>query len=290
MRLIFAMPGNEAFAARLATAAGAESGGLEIGVYPDEECHVRLASDPAGRHVDIVCTLARSNPQILPLIFAADAARDLGAASVGLVAPYLGYMRQDARFRPGEAITSRSFARLISGAFDSLVTVDPHLHRYANLSDIYPIRTRALTAAPQIARWIASHVARPLVVGPDAESDRWTGRVAALTGAPHIVMTKERLGDREVRVHAPDLTPFRGLTPVLVDDVAASGRTLVEASRRLALAGLEKPVCIVTHAIFGGDAAERLAEASACVVSTDTIAHGTNAISIAPLIAEALGA
>ena len=60
---------------------------------------------------------------------AADAARDLGAREVNLIAPYLGYLRQDARFQPGEAVTSVSFARLLSGSFNSLYTVDPHLHQ-----------------------------------------------------------------------------------------------------------------------------------------------------------------
>src|SRR3546814_4346846 len=63
-------------------------------------------------------------------VFAADAARDLGVREVTLVAPYLSYMRQDRRFQLGEAVSSKSFARLVSATFDRLVTVDPHLHRY----------------------------------------------------------------------------------------------------------------------------------------------------------------
>ena len=68
---------------------------------------------------------------MLPLIFAAATARELAAAKIGLVAPYLAYMRQDRRFNPGEAVTSRQVAGLLSSAFDWLVTVDPHLHRYS---------------------------------------------------------------------------------------------------------------------------------------------------------------
>jgi ribose-phosphate pyrophosphokinase len=75
---------------------------------------LRFACDVAGRSVILLCSLARPNNRILPLLFAADAARDLGAGEVGLVAPYLAYMRQDRRFNPGEAITSQSFARLLS--------------------------------------------------------------------------------------------------------------------------------------------------------------------------------
>jgi ribose-phosphate pyrophosphokinase len=84
----------------------------------------------------------------LPLLFAADTARDLGARRIGLVAPYLAYMRQDIRFHAGEAVTSRTFAAILSRHLDWLVTVDPHLHRYHELSEIYRIPTQVVHAAP----------------------------------------------------------------------------------------------------------------------------------------------
>ena len=96
----------------------------------------------------------RARAEDSALLFAADAARQLGARKVGLVAPYLCYMRQDRSFKPGEAVTSRSFAALLSRACDWLVTVDPHLHRYKSLSEIYAIPARALHAGPAIADWI----------------------------------------------------------------------------------------------------------------------------------------
>lgn len=61
---------------------------------------------------------------------------------MGLVAPYLAYMRQDQQFRPGEVVTSRMFAALVSRHVDWLVTVDPHLHRVHALDEIYAVPTR----------------------------------------------------------------------------------------------------------------------------------------------------
>jgi hypothetical protein len=84
------------------------------------------------RDIVLVCTLNDPDSKTLALLFAARNAKELGARSVGLVAPYLGYMRQDRRFREGEAITSAHFAALVSSSFDWLVTVDPHLHRRAS--------------------------------------------------------------------------------------------------------------------------------------------------------------
>lgn len=288
MRLILPLPGNEAFAERIAKAGGFELGQLETRHFPDGESYVRLVSDVAGRPVDLVCSLARPDPGFLSLIFAADAARDLGAAEVTLVAPYLAYMRQDRRFTPGEAVTSRAFSRLISSSFDRLVTVDPHLHRYSALAALYDIPARTLHAAPLLADWIAAEVPHPLIIGPDEESEQWVQAVAAAVGAPHVVLRKIRHGDREVEITFPDLTPWQDRRPVLLDDIASSGRTLIEAAHQLQRQGLPPPVCVVVHGIFAGEAFAELSRLSERVVSSDSVPHASNAITLAPLIAAAL--
>jgi ribose-phosphate pyrophosphokinase len=43
-------------------------------------------------------------------------------------------MHQDRPLCYGEAVTSRYFVDLVSRAFDWLVTLDPHLHRYRTLT------------------------------------------------------------------------------------------------------------------------------------------------------------
>lgn len=285
-RLILPLPGNEALATRLATHCGGELGAVETRRFPDGESYVRLLDDPRGRAVDIVCTLARPDPCFLSLIFAADAARELGAAEVNLVAPYLAYMRQDKRFQPGESISSLSFARLISSTFDRLVTVDPHLHRHPSLGALYTIPTATLHAAPYLADWIAANVPAPLIIGPDEESEQWAGSIAARIGAPHVVLRKTRHGDRQVDIEAPDLSRWRDRTPVLVDDIASSGRTLVAAAAKLA--GMRPPQCVIVHALFAEDAWDQVSACFERVVSTDTVPHASNRIELAPLLADAL--
>lgn len=290
MRLVLPMAGNEAFAARLARASGAELGAVETRRFPDGETYVRLLSDPTGRAVDLVCTLADPDEGFLRLAFAADAARDLGAASVTLVAPYLAYMRQDKRFHDGEAITSRTFARLVSSTFDRLVTVDPHLHRYPDLEALYTIPGAVLHAAPLFSAWIKAHAPHALVVGPDAESEQWAAEVARGAGVPHVAMVKQRLGDRQVRVSLPDLRAHAGRRPVLIDDIASSGRTLVAAAEALRDLGFEAPDCLVVHALFAPGAYEQVAAVTSRIVSTDSVTHPSNGIGLAELFAGALTA
>lgn len=284
MRLYVPMPGNELMAQALATRTSSELGALETRRFPDGEAYVRLLHDVRGRRVDIVCTLARPDTQFLSLIFAAETARELGAASVNLIAPYLAYMRQDTRFEAGEAVSSVHFARLLSQSFDSLVTVDPHLHRHRSLDDIFAIPTRAEHAAPLLADWIRMHVANAVVIGPDAESEQWVSAVAARAGAPYVVSAKTRFGDRAVRIDVPDLSRWRDRRPVLIDDIVSSGRTMIETARGLAAQGLPKPVCLAVHALFADDSYAELLALAEQVVSTDTIPHASNGVSVVELL------
>jgi ribose-phosphate pyrophosphokinase len=262
-----------------------ERGALERRRFPDGESYVRLATPVAGRDVVLLCSLDDPDSKSLPLLFAADAARDQEARSIGLVAPYLAYMRQDRAFNPGEAVSSRSFARLLSQSFDWLATVDPHLHRYANLAAVYRIPAIAASASAPIAAWVRSNVASPFLVGPDSESAQWVQRIAVQAGAAYAVLDKRRHGDRSVEIKAGEADLPAGSTPVIVDDIASSATTLIETVRLLRERGWPPPVCIVVHALFAGDAWQRLAETGpALVVSTNSVAHASNRIDMtAPL-------
>jgi ribose-phosphate pyrophosphokinase len=240
----------------------------------------------SGRPVILVCSLDRPDPKFLPLVFAADAARDLGATKVVLVAPYLCYMRQDRRFHPGEAVTSVSFARRLSCSFGGFVTVDPHLHRYRSLDEIYSVPSRVVHAAPSIAEWIAGNVRTSIVIGPDIESEQWVSDVARRAGAPYRVLRKERLDDRNVKIQLPDMSDFRQHTPVLIDDIVSSGRTMIETARQLRQQGLAPPVCIAVHALFTPETEQQLLEVTSRLVSTNTVVHHTNGIDLSGPISE----
>ena len=290
-RLLFDLHGHDDLARGLAAALGAEPGRIEQRRFPDGESYVRFDTPVAGREVVLLAALDRPDEKFLAMIFAAATARDLGAHSVGLIAPYLPYMRQDARFRAGEGVTSAYFARALSPAIDWLVTVDPHLHRRKSLSEIYAVPAVALHAAPLLAQWIAGAVERPVLIGPDAESRQWVAAVARDAGAPSLVLDKTRRGDRDVAVSVPDVERWREHTPVLVDDIVSTGRTLIETVGHLKRAGMRPPVCVAVHAVFAGSAYEEMRAAGvARAITTNTIRHATNAIDVAPLLAEGVRA
>ncbi|NUQ10736.1 MAG: ribose-phosphate pyrophosphokinase [Gemmatimonadaceae bacterium] len=285
--IVLALPGNEVLAASLVSRPGAESGLIELRRFPDGETYVRLETPVRDREVILACTLERPDDKLIRLLFLAAAARDLGAARIGLVAPYLAYMRQDRRFREGEGVTSSYFARIVSANIDWLVTVDPHLHRRSSLAEIYSIGTDVVHAAPRVAEWIKANVEQPLLVGPDAESAQWVQDVAALADAPSVVLQKTRHGDREVAVSIPDVDRWRDHTPVLVDDIISTARTMIETVGHLRRSGLRPATCIGVHAVFADDAYRQLQAAGpAQIVTCNTIPHPSNAIDLHDILAE----
>ena len=286
--LVIAMPGNEAMTQTLAQILHADIGQVEVHAFPDGETYLRFFTDLVGRTLVLVCTLDRPNGKILPLLFAAATARELGATNVGLVSPYLAYMRQDRRFKPGEAVTSREVAQLLSNAFDWLTTVDPHLHRYGSLAEIYRIPTRVVHAAPLISQWVRAQVPNPLIIGPDSESEQWVSAVAKDAGAPYTVLDKVRRGDRDVAIYVKDLHDLDGRTPVLVDDIISSGRTMIEAARLIMEDGAITPVCIAVHGVFADNSDILLAQAGARVVTSNSIPHKTNGIDVGGLLANSI--
>jgi ribose-phosphate pyrophosphokinase len=279
--------GADAAAHRLAGVVDAEPARMTVRRFPDGETYVRFDASVEDRDVVVLADLSRPDDKIVPVLWIAAAARELGARRVGLVAPYLPYMRQDARFQAGEGITSRYFARLVSDHVDWLVTVDPHLHRYHSLDELYAVRSRVLRAAPLLAEWIGKHIHAPLVIGPDAESRQWVGEVADRLGAPSTVLAKTRLNDREVRISNADLKGWRNHTPVLVDDVISTGGTMIEAVRSMVKSGMPAPVCVAVHGIFVGEAHDGLM-AAGCrrVVTSNTVPNPTSEIDVTALLAD----
>jgi ribose-phosphate pyrophosphokinase len=287
--VVIALPGSEEHATKLANRLAVELVTPELRRFPDGEIYVRLPRIAAQAEHAVLCGSLYPAPadRFLEMSFVAATARDLGAARVGLVAPYLAFLRQDFQFHPGEGVTAKYFARMVSAAVDWLVTVDPHLHRLDALGGVYTIPTTVAHAAASIAAWVSSEISKPVLVGPDQESEQWVAAVAAACGAPFEILTKTRRGDRDVSVSA-STREWNGHTPVLIDDIVSTGRTLVEATRSLRAAGSSPPVCIAIHAVFADSVEGDLVSAGASgIVTCNTITHASNRICVADPIADA---
>ena len=287
-KLIIGLPGNEHTAAAISAKNGIPLGKAEMRRFPDGECYTRFYEGLKGKSVYLVCTLFRPDELILPLYFAASGARRAGAEKVILVAPYLCYLRQDKVFLEGEILSAKLFAELLSSFLDGLITIDPHLHRYKSLSEVYSIPTLVIQSTENIASWIRANVRKPLIIGPDSESEQWAATLSAKLRAPYLVLQKKRLGDRSVEIEIPQVKNYSDFTPVLLDDIISTGKTMAETVKHLSACGMLPPICIAVHAVFAQGAYEELMAAGAKeIVSCNTIPHHSNKIDVTGLLAAA---
>jgi len=290
MQAVYGFPESEDAARRLAARLGIPFRPVGLHRFPDGESLVRI--DPPARAAILYRSLDRPNDKLVELLLAASALRDGGCRDLTLVAPYLAYMRQDKAFRPGEAVSQKVIGRLIAGAVDRVVTVNPHLHRTAGIGAVFPgITATAVDAAPAIGERLAADapIQDAVVIGPDEESRPWAEALARPLGLAVITARKERRGDRDVSVSLPEDARLRGRTAFLLDDMASTGETLAACARAARAAGAARVEAFVVHALYGEEAGRRLAAAGIeRLRSSDSIPHPSNDLELAELLASAL--
>lgn len=285
--LFFDMSDNLNLSAPVCEKIGATMGKLSMHYFPDGEVNIQLHSQCKGKTVVVLADLSHPNAKILPLLFVLRMIKEHGPEKVVLIAPYLPYMRQDAVFHQGESILARHFAEILSENIDALITVDPHLHRFFSLDQVYPISTYLAHTTSPIAQWIKAHVSSPVIIGPDSESRQWVEAIASEIHVPFLVANKIRHGDKDVEITIQGIEEHKDKTVVLVDDIISTGHTILEITKHLENAGLSKITCIATHAIFNENAYGMLAQSHINqIVTCNTIPHVSNAVDVSDSIAE----
>jgi len=287
---IQSLPSGAADAQRLAARLGLPWQEIASHRFPDGE--IRVTVGHAAPTTIIYAPLDQPNDKLIALLFAAEALRRAGATRLVLVAPYLCYMRQDAAFNEGEAISQKAVGRLIAGMVDRVITVDAHLHRTPDITAVFPgIEAENLSAMPAIARALRSTGIDPatVVAGPDAESQPWVSDLAGQLGLAHMVAQKIRRGDRSVEISFGEAAPIAGRPVLLVDDIVSSGGTLIACAKALTAAGATAVDAVMTHALFPPEMTAEFAKAGIrSVRSTSSVPHPSNAIPLDDVLAAAL--
>ena len=287
---VFAFDEDKGAAQRFAGLLGVPLSIIERRSFPDGESLTRL-SDYAETAI-VFRPLHDPNTKLIEIVLAASALADGGSTQRILVAPYLGYMRQDIAFHPGEAVSQRVIGALLGDAFEAFVTADPHLHRTPLLETVFGGKpTVSVSAARLIGEAVASRFldGNTIVIGPDEESTPLTKAAAASAKTPWTVGTKVRHGDRAVELVLPEDAPIAGRNAIIVDDVISSGTTIIACTETSLKRGAIAVHAYATHALCSSQDLDAMTKAGVTsIVSCDSVSHATNGIALAPLLAEAV--
>lgn len=194
------------------------------------------------------------------------------------------------------AITARLLADFttVAGA-DRVLTIDLHA---GQIQGFFNIPLDELSAIRMLAkRFKEKNLDNVVVTATDPGSAKRAREVANVLDAPIALIDKERQGNDEKAEAINLVGDVRGKTAVIIDDEIGTGGTVVEAFKVLNAHGATSVYCGATHAVFAGDAHERLAGSGVTeFVVTDTLPipqdkrfPGLEIISVAPLLGEAIG-
>jgi ribose-phosphate pyrophosphokinase len=263
---------NELLAQEIARRLGTPLLDRRIERFPDGETYVRLASSVRGRDAYIIqSTCAPVNESLFELLLLLDTLRRASAGRLTAIVPYYGYARQDRKFTGREPITAKLVANLLaaSGA-NRIVAVD--LHSPA-IQGFFDIGMDHLTAIPLLVEYLAARIPpESVIVSPDTGGVKRADLYARLLHLPIAILHKRRASAREVEMAAV-IGDIRGKSPIIVDDIIATGGTIAQAVETLVRAGARPDVRIVaTHGVLAGEAVTMLRHPSiAEIIVTDTV-------------------
>jgi ribose-phosphate pyrophosphokinase len=284
------LPSATSDATRLASRLDVPIHEIALHRFPDGE--LRVTVGPTAATTILYVPLDQPNDKLVAILFAAEALRREGAKRLVLLAPYLCYMRQDAAFQKGEAISQKVIGRLIAATVDRVITVDAHLHRTDSITSVFPgIEADDLSAMPAIADALraAGFDRDSVVVGPDSESQAWVSALAGRLGTAWAVAQKTRHGDRSVDMTFADPKLVAGRPVLLIDDIVSSGGTLIACAKALVAAGATTIDAVITHALFAPELTRDFLQAGIrSIRSSHSVPHPTNAIVLDEIFAAAL--
>jgi len=265
--------------------------------FNDNEIFVEIHENVRGEDVFILqSTSYPANDNLMELLIIADALHRSSARRITAVLPYFGYARQDRKSASRTPISAKLVANLITtSGINRVVTLDLHA---AQIQGFFDIPTDNLYAAPVMVRDIQRHYTpgSVMIVSPDVGGVARARATAQRIGADLAIVDKRRpkAGVSEVMNIIGDVS---GKQCILIDDIADSGGTLVNAAAALLKAGATSVSAYVSHGVLSNGAPERIANSQLKeLVITDSIseteqtkaAKNIRRIAIAPLIGEAI--
>ena len=273
---------SKALSGELAKQLNCKLAEVEIKRFPDQECYVGVHESLKGQEAIIVQS-SYPDHNIIELLLLQDAVRNAGAASITTIIPYYGYARQDKSFTEGEAVSARLMARHISMGSDRVFTID--IHNPDILSD-FTVPVQNLSAMPSIGKWLCENGIQ-VIVSPDEGSKERASLAAETAGCPWDFLQKTRIDSETVEIKPKNLDAS-GKAIAIVDDIIATGGTMIKAAEQLKSLGASKVIAACSHGLFTGGSIPKLENAFDIVISTDTLERPTSKISVASIISEAL--
>jgi len=303
--LVLSGSSHPKLAAALAKSLSAPLARRTISRFPDQTFRIRINSFVKRKTVVIVQTLVHPvHDHLIELLLLAAAAKSAGAKKIIAVIPYLAYSRQNKIFLPGEPLSARVIAQMLSAAsIDEIITLDLHHSRIAkffsvpihNLSFLPTLIDKTISSQLNPDSQLKTHNPQHyIVVAPDRGAASRARLVADRLKLPLLVINKHRdLNTGKISIERPGLAKqgqaLKQSHFLLVDDLIVTGDTLVEAAKFLKSRGAKSISIFATHGLFTNGFKKLRSAGINSITISDSVPHKNlpswiKTISIAPLL------
>ncbi|MCK9432755.1 MAG: ribose-phosphate pyrophosphokinase [Candidatus Omnitrophica bacterium] len=267
-----------------------------VGRFSEGEIRVKINENVRGKDVFIVQpTCPPSNDNLMELLIMIDALRRASAHRITAVIPYFGYARQDRKDQPRVPITAKLVANLLTVAGASRVlTMDLHAGQIQGFFDI-PV-DHLFSVGVFVDYFSGMKINDLVAVSPDVGSIKMARAYAKRVSAGLAIIDKRRISPEKAEaMHI--MGEVENKNVIIVDDMVATGSSLIEAVEALKKARARTIYAAITHGILSGPAIERI---DACkglekLLITDTVPLAEDkkhpkiqVLSVAGLLAEAI--
>ncbi len=292
---IFSGNANPELAKEIAKELGKKLGEITVTRFSEGEIRVKIVDNVRGKDVFIVQpTCPPVNENMMELLIMLDAFKRASAGRITVVIPYYGYARQDRKDQPRVPISAKLVANLLTVAgADRILTMDLHA---GQIQGFFDIPLDHLFAVNVFVDYIDKLKLKDLViVSPDVGGIKTARAYAKRVGAALAIVDKRRISPEKAEA-MNILGEVEGRNAVLVDDLIATGGSLIEAATALKKAGVKKIYAAIVHGVLSGDAVKNI-ERSVIeeLLITNTIplteekeSPKIKVLSVAPLLAEAI--
>lgn len=266
-----------------------------VAKFSEGEIRVKIDDNVRGKDVFVVQpTCPPVNDNMMELLIMIDALRRSSAERITAVIPYFGYARQDRKDQPRVPITAKLVANLITVAgADRVLTMDLHAQQIQGFFDI-PLDH--LYAINVFCEHIENLKIKDLViVSPDVGGIKTARAYAKKLGVGLAIVDKRRNSPESSEVmHI--LGEIKDKNVCLVDDIIATGGSIVEAANALKKAGVRDIYAAITHGVLSGEAISKIDKSALKeLLITDTIPLSkgkenpkVKVLSVAPVLGEAI--
>ncbi|MDH3617540.1 MAG: ribose-phosphate pyrophosphokinase [Nitrosopumilus sp.] len=260
----------------------------EVKVFPDGESKITLKGKLSRNKTIIVQSIYPPvDSNLIQALSLISKAKD-HSNEVVVVAPYLGYARQDREFLPGEIVTMKILGRLFKGAGASkIIVVD--IHSKIGLKH-FKIKSENISAISDLVKYFKKiNLRNPLVVSPDQGGKERAKEFASEFDSEFIALKKQRdrkTGKVKIKTEGLDIVDR---DVILVDDMISTGGSIIKATEFLKKQKCKRVFVACTHALLMNNAEKKIRKAGvAKIISTNTIPGKTSIVDISSTIAKAL--